>query len=195
MTTTPSGADAIDAQESRNYRLAVLYHQDGRQSPDHPMHGLYTGLVQPASTTTPPQENAMNDEFMFLTLPDGQKIAIRKSSVTAVFPAKYSQTSTIIEYLSSGDGVVVNEGFDKVCTALGIAPQQKAQPSEREINAVEALRRLRQWGGVADDSGVNGFAMNDVVNWIDKGMRGPLPPLPDYLVLQESVNYSLQAQP
>lgn len=131
MTTTLSGADAVEVQQARQDRLEELYHQDGRQSPDHPMHGLYTELVQPASTTTPPQENAMNDEFMFLTLPDGQKIAIRKSSVTAVFPAKYSQTSTIIEYLGSpdGDGVVVNEGFDKVCAALGIAaPQEEAQP-------------------------------------------------------------------
>lgn len=120
--------DAIAAEESRNYRLEELYHQDGRHEPSHPMHGLYTGLVQTTSTTTP-QEHAMNDEFMFFTLPDGQKIAIRKSSVTAVFPDKYGQTSTIIECLGSLDGVVVNEGFDKVCAALGIAaPQEEAQP-------------------------------------------------------------------
>lgn len=186
--------DAIEAQQVCQDRLEELYHQDGRHEPSHPMHGLYTGLVMTTSTTTP-QEDVMADDFVLFTLFDGPKIAIRRSSVTAFFTNKArTQNSTIIEYLGS-DGVVVNESFNEVCAALGIAPQQEAQPSEREINAIEALRRLRQWGGVADDSGVNGFAMNDVVNWIDKGMRGPLPPLPDYLVLQESVNYSLQAQP
>lgn len=120
--------DAIAAEESRNYRLEELYHQDGRQSPDHPMHGLYTGLVMTTSTTTP-QEDVMADDFVLFTLFDGQKIAIRKSSVTAFFPNNaHARNSTIIEYRGS-DGAIVAESFDEVCAALGIAaPQEEAQP-------------------------------------------------------------------
>ena len=127
MTTTLSGADAIAAQQARQDRLEELYHQDGRHEPSHPMHGLYTGLVQTTSTTTP-QEDAMTNDFVLFTLFDGQKIAIRKSSVTAFFPNKaHTQNSTIIEYLGS-DGAVVNESFNEVCEALGIAPQQESKP-------------------------------------------------------------------
>ncbi len=197
MTTPPPStfscsADAVDAQQARQDRLDELYHQDGRHEPSHPMHGLYTGLVMTASTTTSPQ-NAMADEFVFFTQNKNKnKIAIRKSYISAFFCAYSGET--IIEY--KGDSAIVVESFDEVCAALGIAaPQQEPQPSEREINAIEALHRLRQWGGVANDSSINNFVMNDVVNWIDKGMNGPLPPLPDYLVLRKSVNYSLEPQP
>lgn len=55
---TPSGADAIEAQQVRQNRLEELYHQDGRHKPSHPMHGLYTGLVMTTSTTTP-QDDVM----------------------------------------------------------------------------------------------------------------------------------------
>lgn len=189
-TTTPNAADAVEVQQARQDRLEELYHQDGRQDPSHPMHGLYTGLVQTTSTTTP--ENAMADEFMFLTLNQkGTRIAIRKSSVHTFFES--DSYGTIVEY--TGDSAGVKESFDEVCRLLGVAASTpQSQPSENEISAVEALRRLRRWGGMADDSGINGFVMNDVVDWIDKGMKGPLPPLPDYLVLREAVNYSLEEQ-
>jgi hypothetical protein len=42
----PTVADAITAQQACLDRLDELYRQHGRQSPDHPMHGLYTGLVE-----------------------------------------------------------------------------------------------------------------------------------------------------
>lgn len=32
-------------QTARQDLLERLYHEDGRQQPDHPMHGVYTGLV------------------------------------------------------------------------------------------------------------------------------------------------------
>ena len=124
MTTTPSAADAIAAQQARQDRLEELYRQDGRQDPSHPMHGLYTGLVQTTSTTTP-QEDAMTDDFVFFTQNiKGNKIAIRKSSINA-FYYTYSG-ETIIEY--TGDSAIVVESFDEVCAALGIAPQQEPKP-------------------------------------------------------------------
>jgi hypothetical protein len=122
--TTPSAAEAVDAQQARQDRLEELYHQDGRHEPGHPMHGLYTGLVMTASTTTSPQ-NAMTDEFVFFTQnKEGNKIAIRKSSISAFFCAYSGET--ILEYRS--DSAVVVESFDEVCAALGIAPQQESKP-------------------------------------------------------------------
>lgn len=113
--TTPKTADAIKVQQTRKDRLEELYHQDSRQVPSHPMHGLYTGLVQTTSTTTP--ENAMTDEFVFLTLnPKGRKIAIRKSSVHNFFDA--DNYGTIVEY--ANDSSWVEESFDKVRRLLGI---------------------------------------------------------------------------
>jgi hypothetical protein len=123
--TTPSAADAVDAQQARQNRLDELYHQDGRHEPSHPMHGLYTGLVMTASTTTSPQ-NAMTDEFVFFTQNNrrGEKVAIRKSSINAFYCAYSGET--ILEY--RGDSAVVVESFDEVCAALGIAPQQESKP-------------------------------------------------------------------
>lgn len=129
MTTpTPSifscAAEAVDAQQTRQDRLDELYAQDGRQSPEHPMHGLYTGLVQTTSTTTP--EIAMTDDFVFLTLNQtGKKIAIRKSSVHTFFDSDLH--GTIVEYTS--DSACVEESFNEVCRLLGIdTHQQESQP-------------------------------------------------------------------
>lgn len=32
-------------QGARQAELEALYHRDGRHDPEHPFHGLYTGLV------------------------------------------------------------------------------------------------------------------------------------------------------
>ena len=60
-------------------------------------------------------------------------------------------------------------------------PRQKSQPSEREINAIEALRRLRRWGGVTKDSGFDSAVVLDIVKWLDEGMNDTLPPLDAHL--------------
>ena len=38
------GAQDIEAMRNRIKWLDELYSLDGRQDPDHPQHGLYTGL-------------------------------------------------------------------------------------------------------------------------------------------------------
>lgn len=40
MTTTN------EVQAERQQRLDDLYRADGRENPEHPMHGLYTGLAE-----------------------------------------------------------------------------------------------------------------------------------------------------
>jgi hypothetical protein len=45
MTTTTNDCDPNE-QLARQNRLEDLYEADGRDNPDHPMHGLYTGLHQ-----------------------------------------------------------------------------------------------------------------------------------------------------
>jgi hypothetical protein len=95
------------------------------QNPHHPMHGLDAGLVQTTSTTTP--ENVMTtDDFVFFTLnQSGERLAIRKSSISAFYGAQSKET--ILEY--DGDSAFVRESFDEVCAKLGIAaPQQEPQP-------------------------------------------------------------------
>jgi hypothetical protein len=64
--------------------------------------------------------------------------------------------------------------------------QLRAQqtPDEREATAIEALKRLRQWGRlscVGSYSPAGGYSADvlvGVLDWIDGGMEGPLPPLP-----------------
>jgi hypothetical protein len=43
MTTT-NGLPAVLAQAERQEQLEDLYRADGREDPEHPLHGLYTGL-------------------------------------------------------------------------------------------------------------------------------------------------------
>lgn len=38
------GAEDIEAMNNRVVWLEQLYHQEGRDKPDHPQHGIYTGL-------------------------------------------------------------------------------------------------------------------------------------------------------
>jgi hypothetical protein len=47
--------------------------------------------------------------------------------------------------------------------------------------AVEALQRLRRWGGFTGSTGYSADVVLGVVDWIDGGMTGPLPHLPDYI--------------
>jgi len=37
---------SVQLDQKRHDDLEALYLQDGRDKPDHPMHGLYTGLYQ-----------------------------------------------------------------------------------------------------------------------------------------------------
>ena len=46
---------------------------------------------------------------------------------------------------------------------------------------VDALQRLRQWGGWVGSAGYSDDVFLGVVDWIDGGMSGALPPLPDYI--------------
>ena len=38
------GAEDISAMQNRVHWLTMLYHLEGRDKPDHPKHGVYTGL-------------------------------------------------------------------------------------------------------------------------------------------------------
>ncbi len=40
------GAEDIKAMTKRQKRLDALYVKDGRYRPEHPQHGLYTGLAE-----------------------------------------------------------------------------------------------------------------------------------------------------
>lgn len=53
----------------------------------------------------------------------------------------------------------------------------------RQTNAVEALKRLRQWGRLCGYS-YNSDVVLGVVDWIDGGMVGELPPLPSHALPQ-----------
>ena len=44
MIPCKPGAQDRVAMENRIRWIQALYMHDGRESPDHPMHGLYTGL-------------------------------------------------------------------------------------------------------------------------------------------------------
>lgn len=44
MKPRQAGAEDIEVMENRITLLDALYFMDGRDKPDHPEHGLYTGL-------------------------------------------------------------------------------------------------------------------------------------------------------
>jgi hypothetical protein len=44
LTACKPGAEDIPAMQNRVNWLNMLYHHEGRDKPDHPKHGLYTGL-------------------------------------------------------------------------------------------------------------------------------------------------------
>lgn len=48
-----------------------------------------------------------------------------------------------------------------------------------KVRMFEALRRLREWGGIAGPKYSATIALG-VMDWIDGGMIGDLPALPDY---------------
>lgn len=77
----------------------------------------------------------------------------------------------------------LQESLDR---AAALLQQQEAEinrlraqqaPDEREATAIEALKRLRQWGRLSG-GGYSADVVLGVVDWIDGGMKGPLPPLP-----------------
>jgi len=117
--TTSSAAAAVEGQQARQDHLEELYDQDGRHEPSHPMHGLYTGLVQHTPT---PQEEFM-DDFAIFSLPKAT-IAIRKSSIHAFYPAFHGD-GTVIEYTS--ESAIVKQSFDEVCAIMGVSAPAEEQ--------------------------------------------------------------------
>ena len=61
--------------------------------------------------------------------------------------------------------------------AIARAAQELNWPAIALPAAVEALRRLRRWGRLSG-GGYSADVVLGVVDWIDGGMVGPLPPLP-----------------
>jgi hypothetical protein len=59
--------------------------------------------------------------------------------------------------------------------------------------AVEALQRLRRWGGFTGSTGYSADVVLGVVDWIDGGMTGPLPPLPDYIAARATTTQGSQS--
>lgn len=61
-----------------------------------------------------------------------------------------------------------------------LAASRRIEDDEREIERLrEALRRLREWGGLGSQKYSASVAFG-VTDWIDGGMVGELPALPDY---------------
>jgi hypothetical protein len=46
MIASKPGAEDCEAMSNRVKWLDELYFYDGRDKPDHPMHGIYTGLAR-----------------------------------------------------------------------------------------------------------------------------------------------------
>lgn len=125
MTTFTSAAAAVEAQQARQDHLEELYDHDGRHEPSHPMHGLYTGLVQHTPTT--PKGDSMS-KFVVFSLskqPIALQITIRKSSIHAFYPDSLGN-GTVIEYTS--ESAIVKESFDEVCAIMGVT----VTPSQQE---------------------------------------------------------------
>jgi hypothetical protein len=58
--------------------------------------------------------------------------------------------------------------------------------------AVEALQRLRRWGGLTGSTGYSADVVLGVVDWIDGGMTGPLPPMPYYIAARATTTQEPQ---
>jgi hypothetical protein len=58
--------------------------------------------------------------------------------------------------------------------------------------AVEALQRLCRWGGFMGSPRYSADVVLGVVDWIDGGMTGPLPPLPDYIAARATTTQEAQ---
>ena len=80
-----------------------------------------------------------------------------------------------------------DEGFPneaRVCRRVAALLEQQAAELERLRVVMEALPRLRRWGNLSrlGNGGYSADVTLPVVDWIDAGMNGPLPPLPGYIV-------------
>jgi hypothetical protein len=69
-----------------------------------------------------------------------------------------------------------------------VSPAPAPAGSPQVEVAVEALQRLRRWGGLIGDRGHNADVITGVVRWIDDGMVGSLPPLPDYIAARATTS-------
>lgn len=60
--------------------------------------------------------------------------------------------------------------------------RNRAEAGQSSTQAEEALRRLHDWGGFLGYSGGkwSGTIVCDVMDWFVGGMKGPLPPLPEW---------------
>lgn len=53
LSTTKFGAEDIQVMQNRVNWLDMLYKLEGRDNPEHKMHGLYTGLHEKHHSTFP----------------------------------------------------------------------------------------------------------------------------------------------
>lgn len=67
--------------------------------------------------------------------------------------------------------------LDRVIALLSQRHPKPVPVSEREVSAIEALRRLRRWWGLSG-AGYSAEVVQSITDWIDGGMVGPLPPFP-----------------
>ena len=70
--------------------------------------------------------------------------------------------------------------------------RNQASPFCRPIALVDALQRLRRWGGLVGSTGYSADVVLGVVAWIDGGMSGALPPLPDYILSRATTTPKVQ---
>ena len=59
---------------------------------------------------------------------------------------------------------------------------------EQLAAAQQALRMARRWGGLDDSMGYDSGVAFSLAHWIDGGMTGPLPPLPERLAKREKAD-------
>jgi hypothetical protein len=83
--------------------------------------------------------------------------------------------------MGEDDFVLVTEDLDRVAEIADAAIEAMRPAVAPAPVAVEALQRLRRWGGFTGSTGYSADVVLGVVDWIDGGMTGPLPPLPEHI--------------
>jgi hypothetical protein len=94
------------------------------------------------------------------------------------------EVQVLAEWLSlTGEraGQWSDEDANRYDRAVALLRQQEADLTTTR----EALRRLRQWGRLSG-GGYSADVVLGVVDWIDGGMTGPLPPLPPQIASREA---------